>query len=154
MRKHIDILAAVCLLAFIAGSGCKNPAVTRTVVSTLVSTGVAVGVSQKPDAVPYLRAATPIVCASAANTNLNPAAVVAAIQSGTDPKLKTLSGVLLLNGALAIYTALWEQGAVDGLTDQVILQAWLWGVCDGLTLGLPLVGTARPAASWHPHIVE
>lgn len=133
----------VILAALVAcgGSGCSSPSVTKAFVRTSVSTGVAFGTLKEPAAIPFLRAAAPVVCSAANGTNVSPAEVVAALESSDATALKTPGGVILLNAALSLYMTLYEEFGkdVDNLPQ---LQAWLAGTCEGILLGLPPAGPA------------
>lgn len=134
--------------------GCASPALSKGMVRTAVSTGVAFGVLKDPTAIPYLRAATPVICAAAANTNLSPAAVIAALEGSDATQFKTAEAVIIMNGALSIYSAVWAEygGRVSNFP---LLQAYLEGTCEGLTLGLPTTKVSPVIAdgNWvKPHI--
>lgn len=125
-------------LALFFTVGCKSPALTKGVVRTSVATGVGFGVIQHPSAIPYLRAAAPVVCAAAHGTNISPAEVVAELAKSDAEKLKTQEGVLLINGALSLYMTLFDEYG-DDLENMPLLQAYLEGTCEGIQLGLPPV---------------
>lgn len=92
------------LVPFLLLAGCASqPTWTPAVIRTTVSIGVAAGSQQSPETVPYLRSAGAVVCATAAGTNVSPAAVVMALNGTPDvDALKTPTGLLILNGALGI----------------------------------------------------
>ncbi len=113
-----------------------------------VMLGEQFAIETHPEAVPYLRLATPIVCAAANGTNVSPAQIVAALQAAgiTDPATK-----LILNGSLALFNIV-----VAGITDQSEARLYAQDLCQGLTLGLPPSGPALAHASYkrkdYPHI--
>jgi hypothetical protein len=143
-------LALLALSALVL-TGCKtaNPAVTRTIVTATVSTVVAIGTIKNADAVPYLRAAAPVICAAAANTNLQPAEVVYALQASSANEFKTPIGVIVLNNALALYVTLFNEYGADWASNAPVLQSYLAGTCDGIMLGLP-APAARPRGVQKP----
>lgn len=130
--KTLIPLLGLCLLI----TGCKSPGLTKTMVQTAVSTSVAWGVLEEPKAIPYMRATVPVICSAAHGTNLSPAEVVAALQNSPAEKLKTPEAVIIMNGVLGIYTAVFEAYGSD-IDDRPYLQAGLEGACAGIQLGLP-----------------
>lgn len=136
-------LKTILFLVPVLLAGCaSNPALTQTAIRLTVSTGVAVGSQQSPQVVPYLRAAGSVVCATAAGTDVSPAAVVAALNGTPDvDALKTTEGLLILNGALGIYQLAWDQLG-SNTNNLATLKGDLQAVCDGITLGLPGQATA------------
>lgn len=133
MKTINSILLGLSLL-FVAG--CQSPGLTKSMVQTAVSTGVGFGVLKEPKAIPYLRASVPVICSAAHGTNLSPAEIVAALE-GSDAELeKTPEGVIIMNGIIGIYTAIFEAYG-DNVKDRPFLQAGLEGACEGLKLGLP-----------------
>jgi hypothetical protein len=146
-----------CLLAATLAAGCSttgsNPGVTKAIVTTTVATAVALGVEKSPESVPYLRAAAPIICSAAAGTNLSPVAVITALENSPATQFKTVQATIIINGALSLYTVLYEQYGADYVKNHAQLQSWLQGTCDGLLLGLPLSGLAQPrTVSNVPHV--
>lgn len=130
--KTLIPLLGLCLLI----AGCKSPGLTKATVQTAVSTSVAWGVLKEPRAIPYLKATVPVICSAAHGTNLSPAEVVAALEKSPAEKLKTPEGVIIINGVLGIYTAVFEAYGSD-IDDQPFLQAGLDGACEGMKMALP-----------------
>ena len=149
------ITSGITLLALVLVAGCGTTSlISPLIVEQGVATGVSYSVAQYPAAVPYLKAVAPIVCSEAANTNLAPAQVVAAIESSTAASaLKTPEGVLILNGALLLYTGVWESYGSNTVASSAVLQTYLQATCNGMNegLGTNALSVARkgpPAAHW------
>lgn len=123
-------------LSLLLAAGCRSPGLTKSMVQTAVSTGVGFGVIKEPRAIPYLRAAVPVVCSAAAGTNLSPAQIVAALEKSSAEGLKTPEAVIIMNGVIGIYTAIFEAYGAD-IKDRPYLKAALEGTCEGMKLGLP-----------------
>jgi len=133
---------ALCTLLL---TGCKSP-LSPLVTRQGVAIGVSYSVMKYPSAVPYLKAVTPVVCASANSTNLSPAAVVAAIeQSSAANALKTPEGVLILNSSLLLYNAVWQSFGSNAVANIPTLREHLQATCNGLNDGL-FATTATAAA--------
>lgn len=148
------LYSSVMIIAAIAASttGCKTPAMTQAVVQTTVATGVAFGIQKSPQAIPYLKAATPIVCSAASGTNISPTEVISAIEAANIDGLKTPEAVIIMNGALSLYVVLYEEYGVDALKNQAQLKAYLQGTCNGLELGLTGRNAKDRNLVLHPHI--
>lgn len=134
--------------------GCTGP---RAISPAIVQQGVAMSVGYSalkyPTAVPYLRAATPVICSAANSSNLAPAQVIAAVESSGASSVKTPEGVLILNTALLLYIGVWQSYGEDALNNSPQLRLYLQATCDGMTAGLPQpAGAAKalqaPAKSW------
>ena len=82
---------------------------------------------------PYLEAATPVICNAAGQGQVNPAEVVAALQQVT--QAKTPQAVAIINGALAIYEAVYAYYGTNVQTS--VVEPYLLGVCNGLRAVLP-----------------
>lgn len=137
MNKTMMIVTAVTAMALSTlTTGCKTPAMTQAIVQTTVATGVALGVQKSPQAVPYLKAATPVVCAAASGTNISPAEVVAAIEAANLDSLKTPEAVIIMNGALSLYMVIYDEYGTEAINQQAQLRAFLQGTCNGLNIGL------------------
>ncbi len=109
---------------------------TAALVRATVSTGASFGIAQDPSVVPYLKAAKPVICDAAGSGKLNPADVVAALQSSPNAnQFKTPAGVAIINGSLAVYEAVY---AYYGTNVQAsVVEPYLQGVCLGLGDALP-----------------
>src|SRR2546423_1751861 len=131
-------LLAVCASIALVVTGCKTtPQTTQAIVQSTVATGVMFGVQKAPDAIPYLRAAAPVICSAANGTNLSPNQVVAALESSQAAALKTPTATLIINGALSLYMVLWDQYGSEYVKNTPLLQSYLVGTCNGITEGLP-----------------
>lgn len=141
-----SLLTAVVLVASaLAFTGCQTgPKLSPALVSVAVSTGVSLGVDKYPQTIPFIRAATPVVCAAANSTNIEPAQVVAALESsGVIDKTNTTAR-LILNGALAVYITVFDNFGENWVNSKPELQSYLKAVCDGLTTGVPPAGLMAP----------
>lgn len=157
-----SIIAALFIgLALFLLSGCtttspNNPPLSKALVTIAVSTGVSFGVEQYPEAVPYLRVATPIVCSAAAGTNIQPAEIVQAL---TKAGITNSHAKLIINSALAIYVTVFDYYGSSWQTNQVQLQGYVQALCDGLNLGLPpdgpnsLIDKHMKAKKLPPHLL-
>lgn len=154
MKTTKRILASIAIIAAVStfATGCKTPAMTQAIVQTTVATGVAFGIQKSPQAIPYLKAATPIVCSAASGTNISPAEVISAIESANIDGLKTPEAVIIMNGALSLYVVLYEEYGIDAIKNQAQLKAYLQGTCNGLELGLTGRNAKDRNLVLHPHI--
>jgi len=144
----MKILLPALLAALLTGctTTSTNPAV-RPIVTVAVEDAVFFGVEKAPNAIPYLRAVEPVICAEAKGTALTPADIVAALQ-GVGLDVKTQEGILILNNVVAIYSGFFAQ-----YTNNIpVLQDVLGGCCDGIALGLPAPGTTTMRKINRPHI--
>jgi hypothetical protein len=103
-----------------------------------VSTGALFGIEQDPTVVPYLQAATPVICDVAGQGKVNPADVVQALQSAGVDQLKTPAGVAIINSSIAIYEAVYDSYGTN--VQASVVQPYLEGVCLGLKDAVPPVG--------------
>lgn len=110
---------------------------THAALTAAVTLGEQYGIESHPEVLPYLRAATPVVCAVAHGTNANPAAVVDALMAsglGTNAEAK-----IIINGSLALLNI-----AVAGVgTNQPEVTLYVLDLCNGMQAGLPPPGPAR-----------
>lgn len=135
MKKLLLLVVPVGLLLL---AGCASqPKITQAFVRVGVSTAVQFGVSQDTNAIPYIRAVTPVVCAAANGTNFSPAYVVDKLQHSSANELSTPGGILIMNSVLAIYEVAYEALGGNSLTNNPTAGAYLMGACEGLTAGLP-----------------
>lgn len=154
MKKFVSLIGAPLLfiaLLFVTGCSTTQPNISPALVQQGVFTVAAYTVAKEPAVVPYLNAATPVICSAAQGTNgIDPASVVAAIEaSPLASQLKTPEAVLALNGALTLYIGVWD--SYGGKVDLAAMQPYLQATCNGLTLALP-AAKSKPAktakASW------
>lgn len=136
------LTAGIIALATMAGCSTTPQPMTRAAVTGAVSLGVQIGTERYPESVPYIRAATPVVCSAADGTNIQPAEIVAALQ----PVVTNDHAKMIINGAVVIYDVIFESYGTNWIEHQAYLKDILGGVCDGLTQGLP---TPQMAAKAH-----
>lgn len=152
-RSTVCLLAAaLCLLPTgCASSRPGNPAVTKSVVRTAALIGTAVAVADAPQAIPYLRLAAPVFCLAAAGTNTQPAWIVDALETNQAAlDLKTPEAVLIFNGALGIYEAIYLEYGAGGVAARPQLRAVLEGLCEGILAGLPPPDNAGKSSGLFP----
>jgi hypothetical protein len=145
MKKlpFLGLWAAPLLAVLLTGcaSGKQNGPMTVALVRASVSTGALFGIEQDPTVVPYLKAAKPIICDAAGSGKVNPAEVVAALQSSSSAnQLKTPAAVAIINGSLAIYEAVYSYYGTNVQTS--VVEPYLQGVCLGLGDALPTQGVS------------
>lgn len=145
MNKLTSFLALIALAA-LTGCATTNP-LGPAAVEIAVQTAATYGVQKDPNVVPYLKAAAPVVCSMAGSEMLDPAAVVAALEQSNIEALKTPEATIIMNGALALYGAIYASYGEQVKTSQV--QPYLQAVCTGLTMALP-GNVAALAARAHP----
>jgi hypothetical protein len=143
------------------GTGCGTTgggsAMSPAVVRVGVATGVAYSAAKYTNAVPYIRAATPVICSVANGTNLAPGDVIRAVELSDATALKTPEGVLILNAAMLLYTGVWQSYGSNAVANAPTLKLYLQATCDGLHDGLPGQSDATRASKsarvqeW-PHI--
>lgn len=109
-----------------------------------VALGATITMQQTPDSIPYVQAATPIVCRCAATGTVDPNAVVSAIVSSGI--VRNQDGVIVMNAALMLYNPVWEYYSTNKIPAKA--QPYVEAVCDGLIEAL----TAPPALVKKPHI--
>lgn len=131
--KKLAAISALVALTF----GCSSLKITPQIVEQSVSTGVKYSVAKYPNSIPYLRAAAPVICSAAYQTNLIPALVIEAIQNSEAEKLKTPEAVLILNSAMLLYIGLWNSYGDDALTKAPMFRLYLQATCEGIQGGLP-----------------
>lgn len=146
--KLLSILAgaALCCALLTGCATAPKPNPGPLLVELAVQAGTSYGIEQHPEAVPYLRAAAPVICTAADTGTVNPADVVAAIQAANLDALSTPDAKLILNAALVIYDAAFSQYSA---TED--MKPYLKAVCNGLTLALP-TATRIPARIDFPRV--
>ena len=130
MKKLILLGVALCA----ALTACQSP-IGPALTQTMVTEAVTFGVQQDTNTVPYLRACKDVICGLSAQSVVDPAAIVAALESSSAKELKTPEGKLILNGALAIYETVYYYYGADVTASKV--EPYLVALCNGLTAGLP-----------------
>jgi hypothetical protein len=143
-----NILSFLALAVFVAGCTTQNPTGTRAIVTIIVRDGATFGISRSPAAVPYLKAAAPVVCAVANSTNLTPESLVAALDG--IPVAKSPEAGLIIDGVVAVYDGYFEQYADNWVKNQATLQSVLLGCCDGLNQALAPPPMAARTRKWQP----
>lgn len=134
LKSLLVLLSATLALAT---TGCKNHQMNASLVRTGVAAGVSYSAVAYPQAVPYLRMSSVVICSQASGTNLSPAEVVAAIEASPEADaIKTPEGVIILNGALTLYNGLWESYGADAIANAPTFQLYLKATCDGIHDGL------------------
>lgn len=146
-KKFYPLLAALTLALL---TGCSSVKISPAIVHQGVSAGVSYSVTKYPNAVPYLRAAAPVICSAANSTNLSPNEVVSAIESSGASAFKTPEGVLILNTALTIYIGLWNSYGDTALNNAPQFRLYLLATCNGLNDGLASRSgvASSPSATW------
>ena len=128
MNKILSLLSlSVILLAGCASAPNIGPAVTQASVYAAASFGI----QQNPDVLPYIKAAQPIICQAADGRTIDPAAIVANLQSANVEALKTPEAELIINSVLAIYEGVYYSYGAD--IQASVVQPYLQATCDGLT---------------------
>lgn len=146
MRNPTNLLM---LLSVVVLCGCASnkPILSPALVQAGVSAAVGYGAAKYPQAVPYVRAAEPVICAASESTNLAPAEVVLAIQQAG--VLKTPESVLIVNSALLLYSGIYNAFGADAVNQNELLQAYLKATCYGIGQGLPVNPAEAPSnANW------
>lgn len=138
MKKLTVLGLALALAGIVTGCGTTGKMLTPALVQIAVQTGTAYGIQKDTNSVPYLRAAAPIICSAAGSSTLDPAAVVLALENSTAAQLKTPEGVIIINGALAVYEAVYDAYGTN--IQASVVQPYLQAVCNGLNGAL---GTTR-----------
>jgi hypothetical protein len=129
--EYLLILSAALFLVGCSTVGKFAPALTEAAVQNLASYEL----GKNPDAIPYLQAATPIICNLAGQGVLEPAKVVAALDNSSIAALKTPTAALIINGVLTIYETVYNTYSTNIETS--VVQPYLLAVCDGLEAALP-----------------
>lgn len=123
-------------LAGLLTAGCKNtPALlTPAAVTGEVAGLTRIGLDVYPAAAPEVALARDSICAAAAVTNVDPAAIVRDLSTLTTTNAETK---IIVDGALWIYEQVYD---LIGTNSTTKIQPYLQAVCDGLTQGLPTSG--------------
>lgn len=156
MKKIIaPLLTSIALVTLLTGCAAtsQNRPMTVALVRMAVNTGALFGIEQEPTCVYYLKAAAPVICNAAGNGNLNPAKVVAALQSADVDLLKTPIGVSIINSGLALYEAIYTAYGTN--VQNSVMQPYLEGICLGLedAVGMPTTSLIkRNTTTLPPHI--
>jgi hypothetical protein len=140
----------LCIALAIALCGCASAKLDPSIVRLGVSTSVQVATLKYPTAVPYLRAATPVICESATGTNISPTEVILAIEKSSANLVKTPEGVLILNGALVLYTGIWNSYGANTVANNATLRTFLGATCLGMQDGLGMAVETLKIAPAYP----
>ena len=133
--KYCLFLSLLTATLILSGCSSTRPILSPAMLQAGVQSAVTFGVSKYPDAIPYVRAVEPIVCAASEGTNLAPAEVVAAIQDAD--VLKTAESVFIVNSALLLYQGIYNAYGADAVNQSESLRAYLHATCIGIGQGLP-----------------
>lgn len=145
-----NLLTITGLSALLVLTGCKTA--PRPLTNLAVTTGATLatqwGSAQYPTAVPFIRVADVVICDTAANTNLSPDALVAALANSPEASVvKTPEGVMIVNGIVAVYTGLWDGFGSNQVANSAALRAYLNDLCIGIKAGLPATASAAATAA-------
>lgn len=131
--KHFYILACSGLL-LVCGCSTTKPLISPALLQQGVSSAVAFGTAKYPSAVPFVRAAEPVICSASEGTNLAPAVVVAAIQEAN--VLQTAESVFIVNSALLLYEGVYNAFGADAVNNSAQLKEYLHATCLGIGQGI------------------
>lgn len=132
MTNKLTVLGlALALAGFVTGCGTTGTVLTPALVRIAVQTGTSYGIMKDTNTVPYLKAATPVICSAAGSAALDPSQVVMALESSNAAQLKTPEATIIINGALAIYEAVYDAYGTN--VQASVIQPYLQAVCDGLS---------------------
>lgn len=139
--NRITPLLLVCVLAVaVLGSGCKtgsgSSVVSPALTQSFVASGVRYGVTKWPSSKPAVAAGVEVVCSVGNGTNLNPAVIVAAVDSSNFAALKTPEAVLIMEGVIGAYTLIWNSYGADAINNAPTLKLYLQATCNGGREGL------------------
>ena len=140
MKKVLSVLSLAVLATGLVGCGSTGSRIGPPMVRVGVSTVTGYALAKHPQAMPVVRASADVICAQAASTNLSPVNVVAAVHAYTE---QTPESVLIVNGALSLYTLVWNSYGTDAVNNLPTLQQYLQATCDGLNEAL----TAYPKSA-------
>jgi len=147
----MKLITCLFLLLPVLFVGCSstnpNAPMTHVAVRSAVTLGTQFLLEDNQEAVPYLRAATEVVCATASKTNVNAAQIVADLEAAGVTNRTTR---LIITGSLAIFNT-----AVAGIgTNHTEVSLYAQDVCSGLRDGLPPVNAVARAMSapLSPHL--
>ena len=151
--KH-SITSVMALVATVAlfTTGCTStntsgPTIAALVLQEGVATGASYALTQYTNAVPFIEAATPIICSAANGTNFDPAFVVNEIDNSPQASsLKTPEGALILNSALTLYIAVWDSYGASAVTNSANMQLYLTATCNGLTQAVSQSGGIKASS--------
>jgi len=137
--KILTVISLAAMLA-LAGCGTSNPNVgpmTHAAFTTAVTLGEQFALEQHPEATPYLRAATPVVCSVANGTNFSPSAVVSALEAAGVTNSTTK---MILNGSLALLDVVIAGLNANNSSNYATIKLYGQDLCNGLQAGLPPEG--------------
>lgn len=138
-----QILSLILIVPLLLVSGCGSPnasVMSHTAFRAAVTLGEQIALDVHPEATPYVRAATPVVCGVANSSNISPAAIVAALDAAGVTNKTTRD---LVNGSLAILNVI----VASIGTNQTELRLYGQDLCAGMTDGLPPVNAVARAMS-------
>jgi len=125
--------AGLLMLGVLFLTGCQSPggqAMSHAAFTAAVTLGEQFALEQHPEAVPYVRAAVPVVCSVANGTNVSPQAIVSALEAANVTNATTK---LIVNSSLALFNVV-----ISGIsTNQTEVKLYAQDLCNGMTAGLP-----------------
>lgn len=121
-------------LLLLCGCSATKPLMSPALLQQGVSSAVAFGTAKYPTALPFVRAAEPIICSASEGTNLSPAVVVAAIQQAN--VLQTPESVFIVNSALLLYEGVYNAFGADAVNNSAQLKEYLHATCLGIGQGI------------------
>ena len=144
--KNQLVVAGLALVLAVSVVGCgTTKQLGPAAVQVAVQAGAAIGMNKEPAAIPYVEAATPVICSAAGSGVFDPAQVVSALENSPANFLKTPTGVIVINGALALYQAVYNSYGTN--IQASVVEPYLLAVCNGLTGALSTLPTPTPAAT-------
>lgn len=138
---------ALCATGLVAFTGCKTAPtaaqqqLTTAIIEDAVTTGADLGLMKYPQALPFVIAARDVICSASSGSNVSPATIVADLQaSPAAGAVRSAEGMVIVNGALALYDTVWASLGTNTARAQPYLQA----VCIGLGNAIPGALPAPP----------
>lgn len=146
--KMIRSLSVLMLGLLLAGCTSQNQGpMSHAAFTAAVTLGEQIGLETHPEAVPYVRAAVPVVCAVANGTNVSPAEIVAALEKAN---VTNATAKLIINGSLSLLNIV-----VAGVgTNETEIRLYGKDLCNGMQAGLPTENSthALMLKSLPPHL--
>lgn len=140
--------AGALVLGIMCLTGCQSPnagPMTHAAFTAAVTLGEQFALESKPEAIPYVRAAVPVVCGVANSTNASPAEVVAALQKAG---ITNAEAKIVINGGIALFNVV-----VSGIgTNQAEIQLYATDLCNGMQAGLPPENITAKMTPLPPHL--
>ena len=132
MNTKLTMATIVCAIGLFF-TGCANPnqsAMSHAAFTAAVTLGEQFALEQHPEAVPYVRAAVPVVCSVANGTNVSAQAIVSALEAANVTNATTK---LIINSSLALFNVV-----ISGIsTNHSEVRLYAIDLCNAMTAGLP-----------------